>query len=131
MESKDPFSEWPGSRTYLYYGVPEMDEWRKKWEPVIQIWREKAEKWDKSEAGQGEQILRQVTEEVIKKVWMPRAKSEAKMLYYQARLEKVANWYFEANDLLWSPRDIRELVAEKLKELREILRLQEDQEVEG
>jgi len=46
MEFKDPFSEWPSNRTYLYYGVPEMDEWRKKWEPVIKIWQSKAKIFD-------------------------------------------------------------------------------------
>jgi hypothetical protein len=45
-ESRDPFEDWPNKRTYQYYGAEEMDGWRRRWEPVIREWREKAEKHD-------------------------------------------------------------------------------------
>lgn len=56
-ESRDPFSEFPQKPSEpaynpcgynrLFYFHHKALEWRERWEPVIQEWHEKAEKWDK------------------------------------------------------------------------------------
>jgi len=40
VAERKPFEDWPNRRTYQYYGVAEMDEWRRRWEPVICGWRD-------------------------------------------------------------------------------------------